>query len=115
MLKLVDQPNTINTEDYEGAPHTADLAYVQYDGTGEASHMCALWPAEINGEHRVVAVSNSLALSMGARRTSSTTKTSRGALQRFRPLIERRANELLVKGAREVVLDVGALTKELSV
>ena len=57
MLKLVDQPNTINTEDYEGAPHTADLAYVQYDGTGEASHMCALWPAEINGEHRVVAVS----------------------------------------------------------
>jgi hypothetical protein len=83
MLKLVDQPNTINTEDYEGAPHTADLAYVRYDGTGEASHRCALWPAEINGEDRVVAVSKSLALSMGARRTSSTTKTSRGRCNAF--------------------------------
>jgi hypothetical protein len=84
MLKLVDQPNTINTEDYEGAPHTADLAYVRYDGTGEASHMCALWPAEINDEHRVVAVSTEeLSALDGARRTSSTTKTSRGRCNAF--------------------------------
>lgn len=90
---------------YCGAPHTADARYTRQGGVNDISHLYALWPATVDGAHCVVVISTEelSALDGGEPYGINNEKITR-ALQRFRALIERRANELLVKNAHEVVL-----------
>jgi hypothetical protein len=108
-LKLDDVPNTIDNEDLGGAPHAADVTF-RSDGRGnEASGHFIFWPAHV-GEKRVnVRISTKELSRVSGVPFEIDSDKINGALQKYRALIERRANDLLIEGTSEVTLDLGSL------
>ena len=111
MLKLDDLPNMVDKEDLGGAPHAADASFRSTGHESDASMHFVVWPARV-GERRVnVRIStNELSRVSGMPFEIDSDKIN-SALQRYRALIERRANDLLPNGANEVTLDLGSLAQ----
>jgi hypothetical protein len=107
MMKLDNLPNRIDGNDLGGAPHAADADF-WWDGR-EASTYFVVWPAHDGERHINIRISTEELSRLSGVPFAIDTRKINAALQQYRPLIERRVNELLRADTKEIVLDLGSL------
>lgn len=110
MLKLDDVPNAIDRlQNLSGAPHTADAQYRSAGRASEKSVEFVVWPAHVGNVSVIVRISTRELSDLSGVEFGINSAKINEALQKYRDYLERRANDVLTTGAREVVLDVGSL------